>query len=100
MERDNVLLKNYLVPFGFFTIGVVANIYTTMKGFRGGLGFGIGYGTFLAFCTLPVSTSYIKNNHADFREDPYIKNHHPRGGIIRHDRDREVQDSGEGGNPP
>lgn len=46
MERDNILLKNYLVPFGFFSIGAVTNIYTTMKGFRGGLGFGIGYGSF------------------------------------------------------
>merc|ERR1711865_229009 len=37
--------------------------------------------------------------HADFCEDPYREDHHPRGRGRRHHRCREGQDPGQGRNP-
>ncbi|OTB00062.1 hypothetical protein M426DRAFT_324565 [Hypoxylon sp. CI-4A] len=34
------------------------------------------------------------------REDPDGQDHHPRGGVFRHHRQCQVQDSGQGGNSP
>ncbi|KAL3952072.1 hypothetical protein ACCO45_013789 [Purpureocillium lilacinum] len=37
---------------------------------------------------------------ADFRQDPHGEDDHPRGGVFRHHRQRQVQDPGQGGHPP
>merc|ERR1712179_694471 len=38
--------------------------------------------------------------YADLREDPHREDHHPRGRALRHHREREGQDPGQGGHPP
>merc|ERR1712119_255532 len=37
---------------------------------------------------------------SDLREDPHREDHHPRGRALRHHREREGQDPGQGGHPP
>uniref|UniRef100_A0A093UUM4 RNA polymerase I-specific transcription initiation factor rrn7 n=1 Tax=Talaromyces marneffei PM1 TaxID=1077442 RepID=A0A093UUM4_TALMA len=39
-------------------------------------------------------------NHADFRQDPHGQDHHPRGRVLRHHRQCQVQDPGQGGHSP
>merc|ERR1711934_529167 len=38
--------------------------------------------------------------HADLREDPHREDHHPGGRALRHHRECEGQDPGQGGHPP
>ena len=37
--------------------------------------------------------------HADLRQDPDRQDHHPRGRVLGHHREREAEDPGQGGHP-
>merc|ERR1712011_19323 len=38
--------------------------------------------------------------YADLRQDPHWQDHHPWGRALRHHRERQGQDPGQGGHPP
>jgi len=42
---------------------------------------------------LPSTTQTHSTDHADLREDTHGQDHHARGRVIRHDREREGEDS-------
>ena len=42
---------------------------------------------------LPNTTQTHSTDHADLREDTHGQDHHARGRVIRHDREREGEDS-------
>merc|ERR1712193_202712 len=48
----------------------------------------------------PPSCSPSQRRHADLREDPHREDHHPGGRALRHHRECEGQDPGQGGHPP
>lgn len=51
-------------------------------------------------CDSVLLTKYCELTHgknADFRQDPYGEDHHPRGGVFRHNRKCQIQNSGQGG---
>merc|ERR1712047_171265 len=41
-----------------------------------------------------------QGRYADLRQDPHWQDHHPRGRVLRHHRERQGQDPGQGGYPP
>merc|ERR1712004_818698 len=41
-----------------------------------------------------------QGRYADLRQDPHWQDHHPRGRALRHHRERQGQNPGQGGHPP